>query len=168
MARLRAGIDYVADLARLRDSYVAATKRQRLSIIRQRLADQHFGPNRLVTSVSAVEALARCLLQHVGARSKVDLRSAYPRYKNRTPSFLVREYLARRGIDDPAAFLEEDNWELFKHAIEFRNALVHECTYLGLDKFPSLIAACEAVLEKLVKLGNVPESGRNPVFTKRV
>jgi hypothetical protein len=94
-------------------------------------------------------------MQHVGATSKDDLRDAYPRYKNWTAKTLVREYLAKRGVTDPSAFLEEDNWSLFGYAVEFRNLLVHECTYLGLDKFPSLIAACEVVLEKLVKLGNV-------------
>ena len=157
MARSVPYVDYVADLLQIRDSYVAATPRQRLSIVRQRLADHHFGPNRLVTAVSAVEALARCLMQHVGASSKADLRKAYPRYKDWSAKTLVREYLAGRGISDPAAFLEEDNWKLFGYAVDFRNVLVHECTYLGLDKFPSLIAACEAVLEKLVKVGNVPD-----------
>jgi hypothetical protein len=157
MARLAFGVDYAADLQTIRDNYIAATPRQRLSIIRQRLADHHFGPNRLVTAVSAVEALARCLLQHVGARSKADLTSAYPKYKRWVATSLVREYLARRGISDPVAYLEEDNWKLLGYAVEFRNLLVHECTYLGLDKFPSLIEACEAVLNKLAKLGRVPE-----------
>ena|SRR5215831_8231268 len=155
MARVASGIDYLAELSQIRDAYISATPRQRLSIVRQRLEDHHFGPNRLVTSVSAVEALARCLMQHVGAKSKDDLRKVYPRYKNWTAKTLVREYLEKRGITDPGAFLEEDNWRLFGYAVEFRNLLVHECTYLGLDKFPSLIAACEVVLEKLVKLGNV-------------
>jgi hypothetical protein len=157
MARAASNIDYLAELSQIRDAYVSATPRQRLSIARQRLQDHHFGPNRLVTSVSAVEALARCLVQHVNARSKEDLHKSYSRYRNWTATPLVREYLVKRGITDPTAFLEEDNWRLFGYAVQFRNLLVHECTYLGLDKFPSLIAACEVVLEKLVKLGNVRE-----------
>lgn len=64
MARLAANIDYVAELAKIRESYVTADPRQRLSIIRQRLEDHHFGPNRLVTAVSAAEALARSLAMH--------------------------------------------------------------------------------------------------------
>jgi hypothetical protein len=109
-----------------------------------------------VTAVSAVEALARCLLQHVDARTKAEIRAAYPRYKKWTAPSLVREYLLRHGIADPSTFLEEDNWKLLGYAVEFRNVLVHECTYLGLDKFPSLINACEGVLEKLVKLARMP------------
>jgi hypothetical protein len=44
---------------------------------------------------------------------------------------------------------------LFGYAVDYRNLLAHECTYLGLDKFPSLIEACEAVLEKLARLGGL-------------
>src|SRR5437773_12053896 len=73
MARAASGIDYLAELSRIRDAYISATPRQRLSIARQRLEDHHFGPNRLVTSVSAVEALSRCLLLHLGAKSKEPL-----------------------------------------------------------------------------------------------
>ena len=64
MVRLVPDIDYVERLEKLRDSYVTAYPRQRLSVIRQRLEDHHFGPNRLVTSVSAVEAYARFSLPH--------------------------------------------------------------------------------------------------------
>jgi len=56
-------IDYVAELLSVRSTYVGMSTRQRLSVIRQRLADHHFGANRLVTSVSAVEALARSLAE---------------------------------------------------------------------------------------------------------
>jgi hypothetical protein len=61
------------------------------------------------------------------------------------------------GLSDPGSFFEDDNWKLFVYAVEYRNLLARDCTYLGQDKFPSLIAACEAVLEKLVQLGRVPE-----------
>lgn len=152
MARVAHGIDYVAELLNIRDMYVSATPRQRLSIIRQRLEDHHFGPNRLVTSVSAVEAFARCLAMRRRATSKAELRKLYARYRGREAKSLVEEYLKTRGIDDPSDFLGEDNWTLFRYAVDYRNVLTHECTYLGLDKFPSLIQACEAVLEKLVEL----------------
>lgn len=38
MIRTAHGIDYEAELASIRDAYVCATPRQRLNIIRQRLA----------------------------------------------------------------------------------------------------------------------------------
>jgi len=69
----------------------------------------------------------------------------------------VAEYFAARGVPDPARHLGEDTWRLFGYAVDYRNMLAHECTYLGQDKFPSLIKACEEVLSALVKLGRVPE-----------
>lgn len=155
MAHAAHGIDYVAELLKIRDTYAILTPRQRLSVIRQRLDDHHFGPNRLVTSVSAVEALARSLAMHHCARSKADLKKLYSKYRDRLPKTLVAEYLKARGIGDPTSFFGEDNWKLFGYAVEYRNLVAHECTYLGLDKFPSLIEACEAVLEKLSQLGGL-------------
>ena len=155
MARAANGVDYVAELLKIRDMYATATPRQRLSIIRQRLEDHHFGANRVVTSVSAVEALARCLVLHRHAKSKADKRKFYAQFQGRKPKSLVEEYLKSRGVDDPTAFFGEDNWRLFRYAVDYRNLLTHECTYLGPDKFPSLIEACEAVLEKLAKFGGL-------------
>lgn len=77
------------------------------------------------------------------------------KYRDRSPKTLVYEYLKDRGISDADAFFEEDNWRLFSYAVEYRNLLTHECTYLGLDKFPSLIEACEAVVDKLARLGGL-------------
>lgn len=149
MAKLVPDIDYRDRLVRLRDSYVTANPRQRLAVVRERLDDHHFGPNRLVTSVSAVEAYARSLALRLKANSRAELRKLYPKYRNSAPTTLIATYLKSRGVVDLRAFFEEDNWELFRHAVEYRNLLVHECTYLGLDVFPSLIEACERVLEKL-------------------
>jgi hypothetical protein len=157
MARAAHGIDYEADLATIRANYVSATPRQRLAVIRQRLQDHHFGPNRLVTAVSAVEALARSLAMHTEVRRKSELAAVYPRYSHRKPERLIREYLQSKGVPDPETFFAEDTWELFGYAVSYRNLLAHECTYLGLEKFPSLIAACEDILSALVKLGRVPE-----------
>ena len=52
-------LDYEAELRQIREVYISASPEMRLKIIRQRLEYHHFGPNRLVTAVSAVEALAR-------------------------------------------------------------------------------------------------------------
>lgn len=155
MARLVHDIDYIARLQKLQDSYITAYPRQRLHVIRQRLEDHHSGPNRLVTAVSAVEAYARSLALHRQAKTRADLKSHYPKYRDTPPKALVSEYLKARGVDDPTAFFGEDNWKLFRYAVEYRNVLAHECTYLGLDVFPSLIQACEVVLEKLADLAGV-------------
>lgn len=152
MARLVPDIDYVTRLEKLRDSYITAYPRQRLAVIRLRLKDHHFGANRLVTCVSAVEAYARSLVLHRGAKSRDDLRKNYQRWRKPSAGFLVAAYLKERGINDPETFFEEDNWKLFGYAVNYRNLLVHECTSLGLDAFPSLIEACEIVLDKLEEL----------------
>lgn len=157
MARAVPNIDYVAELLSIREGYVCATPRQRLSIIRQRLEDHHFGPNRLVTAVSAVEALARSLAMNHKAKSKEGLKKLYAKYKDRAPKSLVIEYLSACGITDPYTFFGEDTWHLFGYAIDYRNLLAHECTYLGLDKFPSLIEACSDVLNSLAKLARIRE-----------
>jgi hypothetical protein len=154
MARVVPDIDYVARLQSLRDSYVVAYPRQRLHVIRQRLDDHHFGPNRLVTSVSAVEAYARCLALRLRAKSREDLKKVYPKYRDKGPKGLVAEYAKARGVDNLPSFFGEDNWKLFGYAIDYRNVITHECTYLGLDVFPSLIGACEAVLTKLEELAD--------------
>ena len=131
MARLAHDIDYVARLKKVRDGYITAYPRQRLHVIRQRLEDHHFGPNRLVTSVSAVEAYARSLALHRGTKSRADLRKRYPKYRDTPPKALVAEYLKARGISDPTSFFGEDNWELFGYAVEYRNLLTHECPISG-------------------------------------
>ena len=157
MAFAAYGIDYEMELAVIRAAYVSATPRQRLAIVRQRLNDHHFGPNRLVTAVSAVEALARTLAMHAACSTKAELASNYAKYSHRKPEGLIREYLASKDVSDPTAFFAEDTWQLFGYAVKYRNLLAHECTYLGMDKFPLLIEACEEVLTALVKLGRVRE-----------
>jgi len=153
------GIDYEAELATIRDAYVSATPQQRLKIIRQRLSDHHFGPNRLVTAVSAVEALARTLVMHATYDTKTEITANYSKYRNRKPEGLIREYLASEGINDAKVFFAEDTWQLFGYAVQYRNLLAHECTYLGMDKFLSLIEACEEVLAALAKLEGIGEKG---------
>lgn len=131
MARAVPHLDYVGELKSIRDNYVAATPRQCLSIIRQRLENHHFGANRLVTSVSAVEALARSLLMHARSTTRDELLVSYLQFKNRSPKSLVKEYLETRRVTDIPAFLDEDSWTLFGYAVDYRNMLAHECTILG-------------------------------------
>ena len=142
-------------LLRLRDQYITATPSQRLAKARQRIGNVHSYPNQLVTHVSAVEGFARTLLMHERARTKEELRAIYPKYKNREAHTLVAEYLAAKGCPDPAACIGTDEWQQFRHAVNYRNLLVHECTYLGLEKFDLLVNGCNAVLTKLAHLSGL-------------
>lgn len=145
-------MDYDAELKQLRKNYIEATPAQRLHIATQRIGNPGHGPNLLVTYVSAIEGLARSLVMHQSGRSKPELSSVYPRYRNKSAEDLISEYLKRRIKSDPASFFGREKWEKMKFAVEYRNVLVHECTYLGQDTYPDLIASCSQVLQQLAEL----------------
>ncbi len=159
MARANPDINYIVALQDLRNTYPKLKPSQRLHIIRQRLEDHHFGPNRLVTSVSAVEALARSLVMHHEAKGndKEALDQVYRRYKSSSAKDLVTRYVKVKLDVSPSIHFGQETWSLFRYAEDFRNLVVHECTYLGMDKFPSLIDACDEILNGLVKIGNIRE-----------
>ena len=152
-------LDYITELASIRGSYVESRPAQRLHILSLRLANPEHGPNLLVTHVSAVEALARSLAMHRKAKTKADLRALYPSYRNRKAESLVSEYVAGLEQGSPAEIFGESAWRLFGYAVTARNLLVHECTYLGQDKYPQLIQACDSVIATLCKLSGLPRKG---------
>src|SRR5206468_2754030 len=144
-----ANVDYDQHLAELRKSYVEATPGQRYSIARQRIENLEHGPNVLVACVAAVEGLARSLAMHRealrGAKPldlKAQLSAIYPKYKWKGPEELIEQYLLDQGLASAPNFFGGDTWERLHYAIEYRNVLAHECTYLGQDRSPALIEAC--------------------------
>ena len=152
-----ANAEYDVELANLRKIYVEATPRQRYSIGRQRIQNLEHGPNVLVACVSAVEGLARSLAMHTEALSakptdvKSKLSAIYPNYKHKAAEELIEQYLFSAGLPKPADFFGADTWERFHYAIQFRNVLAHECTYLGQHRSPALIEASQQVLHKLAQ-----------------
>lgn len=153
MVRENPSVDYVADRLQLRSIYVKSQPKHRLGVIRQRLAQPEIGATKLVTAVSAVEAFARSLVTHTVLNAESDIERVYSSVRNRTPEYLVQDLLDIFKKGDAAAYFQEDTWPLFREAVNFRNQIVHECTYLGQDKYPSLIAAALEVLEALVLIG---------------
>ena len=150
--------DYEDHLAELRKIYIEATPRQRYSIAKQRIDNLEHGPNVLVACVSAVEGLARSLAMHgkvlgkvIPSEIKPELSAIYPEFKRLGAESLVAEYLSGSGLPTPAEYFGPETWQRFHYAIEYRNVLVHECTYLGQDRSPELIEACQSVLHKLAK-----------------
>ena len=148
--------DYAAELESIRSAYINSMPRQRLHVIRQRLANPSHGPNTLVTRVSAVEALSRSLALHGLRKPNQRPQANYPRLRNCDPDKLVELYLEHRGLGPAPLVFGEDTWRRFRFAISYRNLLVHECTYLGQDKYPFLEQACDQVLAKLVELAELP------------
>jgi hypothetical protein len=86
---------------------------------------------------------------HQRTSVKTELSALYPAYWKRGAESLIAEYLSGKTLGEPADHFGEQTWRLFCHAIEYRNLLAHECTYLGLDRSPALIDACRKVLQKL-------------------
>lgn len=147
--------DYLAELEKIRAAYVSSLPRQRLHVISQRLDNPTHGPNLLVTFVSAVEALSRSLAMHAKGRTKAQLKQLYGKYRDREVKSLIAEYLTSRGHDSPGDFFGADTWRKFGYAVSYRNMLVHECTYLGQDKYPHLRQACQVVLDRLTGLAGI-------------
>lgn len=142
--------------AELRDIYVQSTPRQRLGVALQRISNADHDPNLLVTRVSAVEALARSLLVHHLASVQSDSLSFYDLFRQSGPTALVEAYFQVKCASTPEMVLGIGVWELFGHAVHYRNLLVHECTYLGQDKTPALLDACRVVLRKLAEVSGLP------------
>jgi len=80
---------------------------------------------------------------------KAELSVIYPKYKRKGAEELIEQFLAARGLPPANDFFGEDIWGQFHYAVEYRNVLSHECTYLGQDRSPALIESCEAILHKL-------------------
>ena len=157
-----ASAEYDAHLAELRRLYVEATPRQRYGMGRNLINNPKHGPNVLVACVSAVEGLARSLAMHQDALARVsaadvksELSAIYPRYKHKGAEELIEQYLAIAGLPSPRQYFGEDTWEQLHYAVEYRNVLAHECTYLGQDRSPALIEACQRVLHRLAEAGGL-------------
>lgn len=138
-------------LAQLRRDYVEASPRQRLSVAKQRINNPDHDPNRLIAYVSAAEGFARSLCMHQPRRTKQELSEIYAEYERHGPRALIGEYLAAKSLGAPCDHFGADTWELFGYAVDYRNLLAHECTYLGLDRSTRLIDACRKVLQTLAK-----------------
>lgn len=136
-------------LAKLRQIYVELTPRQRLNIAKQRIKNPDHDPNRLIAYVSAAEAVARSLCLHERRGTKEERSARYAEYKRRGPQGFIGEYLKAKGLPAPRDHFGAETWQLFGYAVDYRNLLAHECTYLGLDRSPRLIEACRKVLQTL-------------------
>lgn len=103
-----------------------------------------------------MEALARSLLVHHLAIAKAGALSFYDLFSRTGAPSLVEAYFQAKCASTPEAVLGANTWNLFGHAVHYRNLLVHECTYLGQDKTPALMEACRMVLFKLAETAGLP------------
>jgi len=148
----------------LQRGYAMAAPAARLRAIKQRLASAHgeMGSTRLVTVVSAVEALARSLVVHSAGRPASTAEMRHRQFRTTGPIELVEEVLRLRGAARAILHFDHDAWELFEAATHYRDLIVHECSYVGQDRYPHLIAASETVLRGLIELAGL-EAGPKAV-----
>jgi hypothetical protein len=146
----------IAELRALREQYICASPSQRLRVATQRVINPGAIPNLLVTNVSAVEALARSLVMHQHASSRQELVKVYGRFKSREAHTLVSDYL-RSQDKEPKAYFGDTTWAAFRLAVNYRNLLVHECTYIAVPKFNPLVRACRDVIDGLKRLARLRE-----------
>jgi hypothetical protein len=141
----------------LQRAYAMATPAARLRVIRQRLASAHaeMGSTRLVTVVSAVEALARSLVVHSSGRPASTAEMRHRQFRDTGPLELVDEVLRLRGSPRGAQHFEDETWERFDSAVRYRDLIVHECTCVGQDRLAPLIAAAQTVLRGLIELAGL-------------
>lgn len=158
MAVKNPDVDYQAELATIRSTYVGLTPKQRLGIMAQRMLYKDSGPNNLVNAVSAVEALARALLCRIEEARLGGIHAAYKKYRSATTLSMIERVLAENGHDDPRSYLGEDTWELLGYAVAFRHMVTHECTYIGQDKSPSLLEACGEAVTELARFAELDAS----------
>jgi hypothetical protein len=141
-------MDYDKHLIELREIYYRSYPKQRLGVAMQRIQNPDHGPNLLVTYVSAIEGLLRSLVIWAETTDGRPNEKIYNKYKNTTVKKLYSEYRALKNCGD---LVPPETLKLVDYAVEYRNLLAHECTYLGQDKYPDLIAACKKFLDAIAQ-----------------
>jgi hypothetical protein len=141
--------DYAQHIKELREWYITASKEQRVGVARDRMEDPCCRPNILITSVSAIEGAARAIvLEQQSAKGK-SVQSTYKKVKWEDPVALIEKWICQEIQKTPEELFSKDCWEEFKWAVEYRNLLIHECTFLSQSYSIPLIKACENVWNRL-------------------
>jgi len=145
--------------ADLRQAYIGANLRQRYRVAMSRLENPEHGPNRVVTAVAALEGFARAVTVKGLVAEGASVDDAYARVRWTGPLELIADHvLPALGTTAEEAF-NTSAWALIPEAIQFRNLLVHEATYLHGGTCEELIAAVTHVAERMAQLAGVKETG---------
>lgn len=133
----------------LRALYIRANLRQRYRVAASRIANPEHGPNQVVSAVAALEGFSRAVAVKGAVLKGEALDDAYSRLKWTGPLELIQDYiLPALGVAAEDAF-DIDKWSLIPTAIEFRNLLVHEATYLHGGTCQHLVDAVVHVFERV-------------------
>ena len=139
----------------LRSLYIKGNLSQRYRIARERLANPDHGPNLLVTAVAALEGFARAIAVKELVANGTALETAYAELQFTKPIALITDHVLPAHEVRPEDAFEACQWELLPEAVEFRNLLVHEATYLAGGTSRRLAAAAEHVFDRLAEIVGV-------------
>jgi hypothetical protein len=83
-------------------------------------------------------------------------KKTYEEYEHCSINELFAKYLEQRGAESKD-MVADSTYTLVRYAVKYRNLLAHECTYLGQDRYPDLIDACETFLKCLANHASIIE-----------
>jgi len=143
----------------LRRLYIQGDLRQRYSVAAARIANPEHGPNQVVAAVAALEGFSRAVALKAALAKGATLEDAYATLRFKKPlSLILEDVLPALRTTVEKAF-DSEQWSLIPSAIEFRNLLVHEATYLHGYTCQCLVGAAVHVFERLAELaGAKPQS----------
>jgi hypothetical protein len=105
-----------------------------------------------VTAVSVLEGLARAIaVKHVQAEGS-SLEDAYKQLRWKKPVEMLTEYVLPSLGKAPEDAFDGTSWSLIPEAVEFRNLIVHEATYLSGGTCNKLISAVLHVFDRIADL----------------
>jgi hypothetical protein len=150
--------DLKKELEQLHRANAGASPVARLRAVNHRLAwaESASPPTRLVTTVSAVEALSRSLIVHAAGRPASTAAMRYRQVLTAAPLELVQEVLRLYGTADASEQFGAETWATFGLAHDYRDLIVHECVRVEHALCNVLVAAAEQVLKGLVEVGGLP------------
>lgn len=136
----------------LRDIYVASTLRQRYSIACQRIEHPDLGPSVLVNAVSALEGFSRAIAVRALSQAGMSIGEAYQFHRNTGTVDLIAKHICPWLRTTPTTAFGAKAWRQIPEAVEFRNLLIHEATFLNGGTCKRLIAASRHCLDRLAVL----------------
>jgi hypothetical protein len=136
----------------LRALYVRGNLPQRYSVAAARIANPEHGPNQVVAAVAALEGFSRAVAVRAAVTRGTTLEGAYADLRRARPLDLILNHVLPALNVTPATAFDAEKWALVPKAIEFRNLLVHEATYLHGGTCRDLVEATVHVFERIAEL----------------
>jgi hypothetical protein len=136
----------------LRELYVRGTLRQRYGIACQRIDHPELGPSVLVNAVSALEGFSRAVAVRALIETGTKLEEAYEYHRRASVVHLIARHICPILRTTPVKAFGAKAWGRIPLALEYRNLLIHEATFLNGGTCRQLIAATRHCLDRLATL----------------